>query len=159
MGGRDKKSKKRSATRSIKPLSHFVFFVDRSLGRKAVAKALRGADAAVEIHDDHLPSDATDEKWLTYVGERNWVALTQDARIRYRENELQALVRANVRAFVLTAKNLRGEENAAIVVQALPAMVRFLSKHDAPFVARIARNGKIDLLYKVRAKKSSGVPK
>jgi len=155
MDAEKKKSKKRSATSSSKPLDDFVFFVDRSLGRKAVAERLRAAGARVEIHDDHLPQGARDEEWLAYVGERNWVALTQDARIRYHELEFKALLRAKVRAFVLTAKGLRGEENAAIIVNALPAMVRFLTKHPGPFVARIARNSKIEMLYAGGGKRSS----
>jgi len=146
MDGEKKKSKKRSATSSSRPLDDFVFFVDRSLGRKAVAEALRAAGARVEIHDDHLPQDAADEDWLAYVGVRNWVALTQDARIRYHELEFRALLRAKVRAFVLTAKGLRGEENAAIIVNALPAILRFLAKHPGPFVARISRNSKVEML-------------
>ena len=35
-----------------------VFFIDRSLGRRHVAQALRAAGAVVEIHDDHFPQDA-----------------------------------------------------------------------------------------------------
>ncbi|OGI48359.1 MAG: hypothetical protein A2151_03965 [Candidatus Muproteobacteria bacterium RBG_16_65_34] len=147
MDGPKKKSKKPSATNSSKPLDDVVFFVDRSLGRKAVPEALRAAGARVEVHDDHLPQNAKDEDWLAYIGERNWVALTQDARIRHHELEFKALLRAKVRTFVLTAKGLRGEENAAIIVNALPAMLHILAKHPGPFVARIARNSKVEMLY------------
>jgi len=154
MDGEKKKSKKRSATNSSKLLDQFVFFIDRSLGRKAVAEALRTAGVQVEVHDDYLPQGAKDEEWLSYVGERKWVALTQDARIRYHELEFKALYRAKVRAFVLTAKSLRGGENAAIIVKSLPAMLRFLAKHDGPFVARINRSGKVDMLYEDSSKKS-----
>jgi hypothetical protein len=115
--------------------------------KKAVTDALRVAGARVEIHDDHLPQDARDQDWLSYVGDRGWVAITQDARIRYHELELKALLRAKVRAFVLTAKGLRGEENAAIIVNALPAMQRLLAKQTGPFVAKIGRNSKVEMLY------------
>src|SRR3990172_10338167 len=87
MDGPKKKSKKPSATNSSKPLDDVVFFVDRSLGRKAVPEALRAAGARVEVHDDHPPQNAKDEDWLAYIGKRNWVALTQDARIRHHELE------------------------------------------------------------------------
>lgn len=155
MDGPKKKSKKPSVTNSSRPLDDLVFFVDRSLGRKAIPEALRTVGARVEIHDDHLPQDARDEEWLAYIGERNWVALTQDARIRYHELEFKALLRAKVRAFVLTAKGLRGEKNAAIIVKALPAMLRFLAKHPGPFVARIGRNSKVEMLHAGSGKKSS----
>ena len=64
-------------------LDEFVFFIDRSLGKIAVATALRNAGARVEVHDDHLPQNAKDKEWLGYVGKRKWVVLTQDDRIRY----------------------------------------------------------------------------
>lgn len=155
MDGPKKKSKKPSVTNSSRPLDGVVFFIDRSLGRKAVAEALRQAGEKVEVHDDHLPQDAKDEEWLAYVGERKWVALTQDDRIRYHELEFKALLRAKVRTFVLTAKGLRGEENAAIIVSALPTMLRFLAKHPGPFVARIARNSKVEMLYAGGGKRPS----
>lgn len=144
MDGRKKKSKKRSAT-SLKPLDEIVFFIDRSLGKKAVAETLRAAGARVEVHDDHLPQDAKDEVWLRYVGARNWVVLTQDDRIRFHDHERTALLQAKVCAFVLTAKGLRGEENGTIIAKALPAIRRMLSKHPGPFIARITRGAGVAL--------------
>lgn len=132
MDGRNKKSKKRSAT-SLKPLNEIAFFIDRSPG------------ARVEVHDDHLPQDAKDEVWLRYVGARNWVVLTQDDRIRFHDHERTALLQAKVCAFVLTAKGLRGEENGTIIAKALPAIRRILSKHPRPFIARITRGAGVAL--------------
>jgi predicted nuclease of predicted toxin-antitoxin system len=82
MAARGKKSKKRSATSSKQP-DEFVFFIDRSLGKKAIANVLRKAGARVEVHDDHLPQNARDEEWLTYAGQRHWAVITKDDRIRY----------------------------------------------------------------------------
>ena len=145
MDGQKRKSKKPSATSSSKPLDNIVFFIDRSLGRKAVAEALRQVGEKVEIHDDHLPQDAKDEDWLRYVGVRNWVALTQDDRIRFHYHERLALLQANVRAFVLTAKGLRGEQNGTIIAKALPAIRRILSKYPGPFIAKISRGADVTL--------------
>lgn len=155
MDARDKKSKKRSATSSSKPLDKIVFFIDRSLGRKAVATALRNVGAQVEVHDDHLPQDAKDEEWLRFVGARNWVVLTQDDRIRFHYHERTALLQAKVCAFVLTAKGLRGEENGAIIVSALPAIRRMLSKHPGPFIAKITRSADVALFEIPERKKRS----
>jgi predicted nuclease of predicted toxin-antitoxin system len=146
MDAQDKRSKKRSATNSSKPLDQLVFFIDRSLGRKAVATALRNAGAQAEVHDDHLPQDAKDEEWLRFVGEREWVVLTQDDRIRFHYHERTALLQAKVCAFVLTAKGLRGEENGAIIVNALPTIRRLLAKHPGPFIAKITRGADVTLL-------------
>ncbi len=40
------------------------------------------------------------EQWLKAVGEKHWIVITRDERIRYREAEKQALRRGKVRAFV-----------------------------------------------------------
>lgn len=145
MDGRKKKSKRRSVT-SLKPLDEIVFFIDRSLGKKAVAEALRSAGARVEVHDDHLPQDTKDEAWLRYVGTRNWVVLTHDDHIRFHDHERAALLQAGVCAFVLAAKGLRGEENGAIIVRALSAILRLLSKQPGPFIARITRAADVALI-------------
>lgn len=145
MGGREKKSKKRSAT-SSKPPEHVTFFIDASLGGKIVARALREAGASVEVHDDHFSPGTDDPVWLGTVGERHWVVLTKDDRIRYRRLERETLLTANVRAFVLTARGLRGEENAAIFVKALPSIMRFLTKNRAPFIARLNRSGNVSVI-------------
>ena len=152
MGGGRKKSKKRSATSSTKPLSEFVFFIDRSLGQKVVPDALRALGLNIEVHDAHLPPDSTDEKWLRYVGDKGWIAITLDSRIRYRQNELDALIAANVCAFVLNVKNLRGLENAAIIHKAMPNLEKFLGNHEPPFVASITRYGRITMLYTHKSK-------
>jgi uncharacterized protein with PIN domain len=105
------KSKKRSdANSGRKPPEPPTFFLDRSLGKKMVAEALRAAGAKVEVHDDHFAQDAQDEVWLTEVGSKGWVVLTKDQRIRFRVIEREALKAAGVRAFVLTA----GDISAAI---------------------------------------------
>ena len=85
-----------------------VFFIDRSLGKKIVAQALRDIGETVEIHDDHFAPDAKDEDWLVEVGKRGWIVLTKDDRIRYRATERTALASARVRAFVLTSSQLQG---------------------------------------------------
>jgi len=85
---------------------------------------------------------------LAEAGRRGWAIITKDARIRYRETELAALVAGGVRAFVLTRGDLSGPEMAAILVKALPHLSRFSVRHEAPFIARIATSGKVQMLYK-----------
>ncbi|HEV8040842.1 MAG TPA: hypothetical protein VGP62_18360 [Bryobacteraceae bacterium] len=66
-----------------------------------------GASLKVEIHDDHFARDEEDRMWLRAVGERGWVVLTKDQRLRYRPFEIAALRASGARVFVLTAGNLR----------------------------------------------------
>jgi len=69
-----------------------------------MATVLRAAGLHVEVHDDHFRQDALDPEWLTAVGEKNWIVVTRDERIRYNVAEKQAMRRAKVRAFVLAAQ-------------------------------------------------------
>jgi hypothetical protein len=130
---------RRSGTRHSEPPEPFVFFVDRSLGRRTVVEALREAGAHVEAHDDHFAPDTADEDWLIEVGGRGWIVLTKDQRIRRRPHELQALKVAKVRAFVLTSQHLRGEEMAAIFVKHLRRIERLARREAPPFIAQVTQ--------------------
>src|SRR5260221_14400832 len=90
------KSKRLFVVNSPSPPDPLVFFIDRSLGRKIIAKALRDAGEEVMVHDDHFPQNTRDEVWLGEAGKRQWVVLTKDENIRYRTNELMALRAASV---------------------------------------------------------------
>jgi predicted nuclease of predicted toxin-antitoxin system len=138
------KSKKRSVASSRqKPPESPTLFLDRSLGKKTVAEALRAAGATVEVHDDHFPEDARDETWLTEVGKREWIVLTKDRRIRFRTIERTSLISARVRAFVLTAGDIDGHAMAVAFVKALPKILRFSTKYSPPFIATISRTGSV----------------
>ena len=101
------------------------------------------AGLVVEIHDDHFPRDEEDRVWLQTVGERGWVVLTKDQRLRYRPLEIAALRASKARVFVLTAGNLRGIEIAAVFVTALPRIFKVLQSIPGPFVARVSQSGHI----------------
>lgn len=147
MAARAKRSKRPSAASSgSKPPEPLVFFIDRSLGKKIVAQALRQIGETVEIHDDHFAPDAKDEDWLSEVGRRGWVVLTKDDRIRYRVTERTALTSAKVRAFVLTSSQLQGAEMAAAFVNALPRIKRLITNHAPPFIGRVSRSGNVSPL-------------
>ena len=143
MADRATRSKRPSATSSgSKPPEPLVFFIDRSLGRRIVAQALREVGETVEIHDDHFASNAKDEVWLTEVGSRAWIVLTKDDRIRYRVTERTALASARVRAFVLTSSQLLGTEMATAFVKALPRMKRLIANHTLHSLAGFQEMGK-----------------
>ncbi|MDX2152906.1 MAG: hypothetical protein SFV54_19335 [Bryobacteraceae bacterium] len=135
-------SKKRSAA---KPPDGTVFFIDRSLGVEPLRGVLAAEGLAVEIHDDHFRRDEEDSVWLTKVGQHGWVVFTKDQRLRYRPLEIAALRSSGARVFILVAGNLRGAEIASVFVIALPAIYRILEWHEGPFLARIAKTGKVTL--------------
>ena len=131
--------KRRSAASSEPP--ELVFFIDRSLGKHKVADALRAAGALVELHDNHFPPDAKDADWLPVIGGKRWILLTKDDRIRYREHERKSLLDSGVRSFVLTNRNLSGDEMAALFVQNLPKMTRIARRERGAFIAAVTWTG------------------
>jgi hypothetical protein len=79
------------------------------------------------------------------VGERGWVVLTKDQRLRYRPLEITALRASNARVFVLTAGNLRGIEIAAVFLAAIPRIYKILRSCGGPFVARVSQSGHVTM--------------
>ena len=122
-----------------------MFFIDRSLGIDPIRTELIKIGLTVEIHDDHFARDEEDRVWLRVVGERGWVVLTKDQRLRYRPLEIAALRASNARVLVLTAGNLRGIEIAAVFVTALPRIFTLLHSVPGPFVARVLQSGHVKL--------------
>ena len=131
---------------SSKLLESNTFFLDRALGKRKVAEALRAIGITVEVHEDHFPSDARDQDWLSEVGKKGWVVLTKDRHIRYRAPEKEALKKAGVAVFVLTSGNLTGDDMARVFVTAMPRIKRLLAKLPRPFIARVTPGGVVTLL-------------
>jgi hypothetical protein len=97
-------------------------------------------------HDAIFAQDTPDEEWLTRAGREGWVVLTKDKLIRKRPIERDALVGANVRAFVFTGGNMSGIEMAESIVGAIPRMLRIIAATPPPFIARITGSGAVDVI-------------
>jgi predicted nuclease of predicted toxin-antitoxin system len=128
-----------------KPPDGTVFFIDRSLGKEPIRTELINAGLVVEIHDDHFVRDEEDRVWLRTVGERGWVVLTKDQRLRYRPLEIAALRASKARVFVLIAGNLRGIEIAAVFLTALPQISKILHSLPGPFIGRVTQVGHVKI--------------
>lgn len=72
-----------------------------------------------DVYGERIGQGLADEEWLRDVGERGWVVLMKDAKIRYRPAELQVVIDHGLRAFCLTNANLRGIEMAQRFVEQL----------------------------------------
>ena len=77
-----------------------AYFTDRDLGKK-FPDILRAAGLSVERHADHFAQDCPDPDWLREIGNRGWVSITHDGRIRYKPNELAAVVEHRVALLVM----------------------------------------------------------
>ena len=89
-------------------------FLDRSLGRKKVPTLLRDESLRLVTLAEHygIPVDeqVADSEWLELCGQRGWLAVMKDDRIRYVGVEKRALIDHRVRAAVITNANLAAIE-------------------------------------------------
>ena len=129
-----------------RPLPDLVLFIDECLGSVDVPNALRAAGHRVELLHAHFAPGTPDATWLADVGRRGWVVLTSDQRIRRRHAEMQALIAANVVAFVLTSGNLTGGAAGEAFVKAYQRMRKLVRDRLPPFVASVTASGAVTLL-------------
>lgn len=114
-----------------------VFFTDRDLG-KQFPEILAKAGITVRRHADHFPPDCPDDQWLAHVGEKGWVAITHDGRIRYKPNEKKAVLDNNVRLLVIVGR----APFAALAenfVASIAKVEAFVAAHSAPWIAKLYR--------------------
>jgi hypothetical protein len=120
----------RSRTRSVsQPEQPPKFFLDRSLGRKAVPEALRADDwDVITLAENYgMPADeqVADTDWIEEAAKRGWPSLMKDKRIRHRQAEITAVTEHRARCFVIT----RGD------LPSLDMAQRFITNKAAIFVA------------------------
>ncbi len=128
----------------------YVFFVDRCLGKETVPEALRRAavgDERVEVHDKHFAPSTRDIDWLTDVGRRGWVVLSQDMNITRNPLEQHTLLAARVAFFGLSGGNAPGTEKAKTLVSALPQIRRALARFGLPLIATVSQAGDVTVKW------------
>lgn len=104
----------RSASPPEQPPS---FFLDRSLGRKAVPEVLRtdGWDLVILAEHYGIPADeqVADTEWIEEAAKHGWLILMKDKRIRHRRAEIAAVTEHQARCSVIP----RGDLPSADIVQ------------------------------------------
>ncbi len=68
------------------------------------------------VYGEERGQRVSDTEWLALAGEREWVVLMKDDRIRRRPRELAALVAAGLRSFCITNASLTGKQYAERLV-------------------------------------------
>lgn len=114
-----------------------VFFTDRDLGKKFPG-ILFQAGLTVERHADHFPAACPDEDWLREIGRKGWIAITHDQRIRYKPNELAAVMNNRV-ALLVVIGQAPYPELAQAFVATYPRIESFIQRHEAPYIAKVYR--------------------
>lgn len=114
-----------------------VFFTDRDLGKR-FPEILAAAGLTVERHADHFAPDCPDETWLKTIGRRGWVAVTHDSRIRYKPNELQAVIQNGVTLLVVIG-HAPYAELAHAFVRTRRRIETLLDQNAPPLIAKVYR--------------------
>lgn len=128
--------------------------MERSFGGTILLQELRKAHVKVEPHSAQFRHDTKDETWLAYVGKNKLIVLMRDQGIGRRELELEALLNAGVKSFVLVQAGLQDTENARILIGAMPKILRAIADNSFPFIARVKQSGKSSSLTIWKTKKN-----
>ena len=94
-----------------------------------------------DVYGERIGQGLPDTEWLRDAGDKGWVVLMKDDKIRYRPAELEALTTAGVRAFCLTNANLRGAEMAQRFVDQLPKIARIATDQPGPYIYGVYADG------------------
>jgi len=98
-----------------------------------------------ERHGQYFSPGTPDTSWLPFVGEKGWILVTKDKRIRFNDLEREAVVTYRVREFYFTSGNYSGAEMALMLTTALPEIMQLCRKQAPPFIASITKSGKVHL--------------
>ncbi|MGI8795836.1 MAG: hypothetical protein ACR2IR_04495 [Acidimicrobiia bacterium] len=112
------------------------YLVDRSLGKRVVPQALRGAGRIVHTLAEVFGSreeSVTDEEWIARAGAEGWVVLTKDKRIRTKQAEREVVRRHRVRLFCVTKGGLTGDDQAQRLVDNL-ARIERVARRPGPYI-------------------------
>jgi predicted nuclease of predicted toxin-antitoxin system len=129
-------------------LAAVTFFIDRAIGKKHVPEVLRDSGANIEVHADWFEQDAPDIEWLPIVSQKGWVIITKDERIGRNPLELMAIAESQARVFIFVSGNLKRQQMAEALVQAMAKMTKIAQSNKAPFIAKVYRNGNVNLWRK-----------
>lgn len=119
------------------PRDVLVFFTDRDLGTQ-FPNMLAEAGLIVRRHRDLFPHDCPDDVWLEAVAKEGWIAVSHDARIRCKPNELAAVVRHEARLLVVIGK-APYPQLARHFVATAPRIAEFVEQHRAPWIGKVYR--------------------
>jgi hypothetical protein len=134
----------------LRPREPFTYFIDRSLGRRDVPDALRGALNAGEsltIHDDILAPDTDDCEWLKRAADSGWIIVSKDSRIRRNPLELEALRNSGAAAFMLANASLSGPQQGLALVAALPRIRTVVRRFDVAIIASVNIDGAVTVIW------------
>lgn len=130
-----------------------IFFLDRNLGGKTFPSILRNAGVSVILLEDHFTHMAPDEEWITWVGQKGYYALGNDARIYRNKIQREVVMKSGLGYFVIRDAQSTAKDSAENFLATYSRIERFVQKTPRPFIATILRPlkgetaGRVSLRY------------
>jgi hypothetical protein len=115
-------------------VSALRLFLDRSIGTRKIATALRAEELDVETIADRYGSANThiaDEQWIAEVSRDGRLLISADKRIRYRPRERLAICVHAARCVTFAAGDLTAEQMIALFMPHLPR-IRVIADDPGP---------------------------
>lgn len=135
-----------------------MIFIDRSIP-KSVAQALKSVRNDVIWLEDVFPDDTPDPTWLAEAGEKGWLVITRDKKIRTRPGERAAIAAAGVGCFVLTQKKDPSKwEYLKLLAQTLDEIERIFDETPKPFLFEVSGSGQLKRLGSLPATEAPELP-
>ena len=131
-----------------------ILFWDKNLPR-TIPEALRtlnpkvGNDKlGIEIYLDHYPlsdqvAEGSDERWLSDVGQKDWLVITQDWSLHSRENQLLAMKQHHIGCFYLWGATDTKWEILRCFARGYDNILAKAATTPRPFIYWVARNGSL----------------
>lgn len=122
-------------------------FLDRSVGTKKIAAALRELGLDVETIKDRYGEDAStvkDTRWIEDATMDGRILIGADQRIRYNPLERQTICRSAARCFTFPRGDLTAGEMIERLVKFLPDIEQ-MSARPGPFVCHLARDNVVTM--------------
>lgn len=139
-------------------MDSLTFYFDRNVGTR-LPEALRLVQLKEVVHH-HTPriqlglpvvggrtklfdDQEQDDTWLRFVGERNWLVLTQDRKFHRSgyENELSAIKQYRVGCFYLWGAEVPTWDKLRTFCRAFDHIVQAARDTPRPFIFDVARSG------------------
>ena len=123
-----------------------TYYFDVCVGRR-LPEALVMLRPPVEIKwhlGEKFDQAMPDDEWLAFVGEQNWVVISQDQRFHRNEASMLAIKQHNISCFYLGGANDTCWKTAKFLLAQWDKIARIVTSETPPYIYNIKRNGQID---------------
>ncbi len=129
-------------------MAALTFYFDRTFGKRLPGALNQlGPPMKIEWHQKQkFAQNMPDDQWMSVVGPRGWVVISQDRKFHVNKNELQAIKQHNIKCFYFPCASDPLWESLGYFVRRHKKMMDIASSKAAPFIFDLKKNGQF---YKV----------